>query len=112
MGVLILGLLLGIVDIEQSISFVLFIEKEAIDTLLMAVFQALRNNLRSEAMRLLLEIETVYLKTMYADLDTVWGGGVGFDVGGTHLSAFYGYGTFRMFADAVFDSVQGYKEMI
>lgn len=112
MGGIILGLLLGIATVEQTISFILFIEKEAIDTVLMSLFQALRFNQKAEAGRLILEIESVYLKMLYADLDTVWGDALGFNVGSAHYSAFYGHNTFRMFADAVFDSIQGYKEML
>jgi hypothetical protein len=49
---------------------------------------------------------------MYDDLDSVWGGGLGFDVAGIHWSAFYGHGAFTMFADAVFEQIQAYKKIL
>jgi hypothetical protein len=109
---LVLALLAGVAAVEESIAFIFFIEEESIQVIQMAIFQCLRYNQKTEAKRLLNELEHHYLKMMYDDLNTVWGGGLGFDVGGIHFSAFYGHDVFTMFADAVFEQVQAYKKIL
>ncbi len=112
MGGLILALLTGITTVEESISFILFIEKEAMDSLLMAVYQNLKFNQKAEARRIVNVVESVYLKAYYIDVESVWGGGNGFVIAGTRFSAFYGHTCFRTYGDAVFDVVQAYKAIL
>jgi hypothetical protein len=112
MGGIVLAALAGITAVEETIGFLFFIEEESIQVIQMAIFQCLRYNQKTEAKRLVNELEQHYLKTLYADLDTVWGGGLGFNIGGTHISAFYGHATFTMFADAVYEQIQAYKKIL
>ncbi len=109
MGAIILALLTGISAVEESIGFLFFMEQEAIQVLQMAIYQAFRLKNKTVARRLLNELEQHYLPMMYADLNNVWMLGAGFDVGGTHYTAFYGYSTFLMYADSVFELIQAYK---
>ncbi len=112
MGGIVVALLAGITAIEETIGFLFFIEEESIQVIQMAIFQCMRFNQKTEAKRLVNELEQHFLKTLDADLDTVWGGGLGFDVMGTHVSAFYGHSTFTMFADAVYEQIQAYKKIL
>lgn len=112
MGYVIIALLVGITAVEEVIGFMFYIEQESIQIIQMAVFQCIRYNQKAEAKKLMDELENKYLKMLYADLDTVWGGGMGFDVGGTHFSAFYGHGSFKMFADALSSQIQSYKKFL
>ncbi len=89
-----------------------YIEQESIQILQMAVFQCIRFNQRAEAKKLMDAMENKYLPMMYADLETIWGGGAGFDIGGTHFSAFYGHGCFKLFADTLYDQIQSYKKFL
>lgn len=109
---LVLALFAGVAAVEESIAFVFFIEEESIQVIQMSIFQCLRYNQKTEAKRLLNELEHHYLKMLYDDLNTVWGSGLGYDVGTQHFGIFYGHGVFTMFADAVFEQVQAYKKIL
>ncbi len=110
--IIVLALLVGVAFVEETIGFIFYVEQEAIQILQMAVFQCLRYNQKAEARKLMGSIENNYLKSMYIDLDTVWGGGMGFSFGGNNYSVFYGHGSFKLFADALSEQIRSYKKFL
>ncbi len=109
MSNIILPLFINISAVLESIGFLFFLEQESIQVIQMGIYQAERLGKKDVARRLLNELEHHYLPPMYNDLENVWMLGVGFDIGDKHYPAFYGYSTFKMYADSVFELIQAYR---